>query len=205
MQDVSTGGGKMFATYLKDVTTRIYQMDYDGSNKKEIELPGLGSAGGLGGWEDENEMFYSFTSFTDPGSIYEYNVEKGTSEVFYRTELKFDPEQYETKQVFYPSKDGTKIPMFIVHKKGLEIEWYKTQHYFMLTVDSTSASPLGSAPLAYDIIGERWCLRALANLRGGGEYGEEWHKAGMEENKQNVFDDFIAAAEYLIAEQLHFF
>ena len=199
LQGVSTGGGKMFATYLKDVTTRIYQMDYDGSNKKEIELPGLGSAGGLGGWEDENEMFYSFTSFTDPGTIYEYNVEKGTSEVFYRTELKFDPEKYETKQVFYPSKDGTKIPMFIVHKKGLVLDGTNPTLLYAYGGFNISLSPWFSTSRM--ILLENGGVFALANLRGGGEYGEDWHKAGMEENKQNVFDDFISAAEYLIDEK----
>jgi len=199
LQGVNTGGGKMFATYLRDVTTRIYQMDYDGSNKKEIELPGLGSAGGLGGWEEDNEMFYSFTSFVDPGTIYEYNVETGESKVFYRTELKFDPEQYESKQVFYPSKDGTKIPMFIIHKKGLVLDGTNPTLLYAYGGFNISLSPWFSTSRI--ILLENGGVFALANLRGGGEYGEEWHKAGMEENKQNVFDDFIAAAEYLIDEK----
>lgn len=199
LQGVNTGGGKMFATYLKDVTTRIYQMDYDGSNKKEIELPGLGSAGGLGGWEEDKEMFYSFTSFVDPGTIYEYNVETGESEVFYRTELQFDPEQYESKQVFYPSKDGTRVPMFIVHKKGLVLDGTNPTLLYAYGGFNISLSP--SFSTSRIILLENGGVYALANLRGGGEYGEEWHEAGMKENKQNVFDDFIAAAEYLIDEK----
>lgn len=199
LQSVSTGGGKMFANYLKDVTTRIYQMDYDGSNKKEIELPGLGSAGGLGGWEEDKEMFYSFTSFTDPGSIYEYNVETGESEVFYRTELKFDPSQYEEKQIFYKSKDGTEVPMFIVHKKGLELDGTNPTLLYAYGGFNVSLSPWFSTSRM--ILLENGGVFALANLRGGGEYGEKWHEAGMKEKKQTVFDDFIAAAEYLIAEK----
>jgi prolyl oligopeptidase len=198
LEGVNTGGGKLFATYLQDATNRIYQLEYDGSAKKEIALPGLGSAGGLGGKEDETLLFYSFTSFIYPPTIFTYDVTTGDSKVFYKTELKFNPEEYVEKQLFYTSKDGTKVPMFIVHKKGLELNGNNPAELYAYGGFNISMTPGFSASRM--ILLENGGIYAMANLRGGGEYGEEWHQAGMLERKQNVFDDFIAAAEYLISE-----
>jgi prolyl oligopeptidase len=199
LEGVSTGGPYMFASYLKDATTRIHRFKLDGTDEQEIQLPDLGSAGGFGGKRDATFGFYSFTSFTDPGSIYTYDYASGKSEVFYRPELKFDPTEYVTEQVFYASKDGTKVPMFIVHKKGLEKNGKNPTLLYAYGGFNVSLSP--SFSTSRMILLEQGGVFALANLRGGGEYGEDWHKAGMKEKKQNVFDDFIAAAEYLIAEK----
>ncbi len=199
LQSVSTGGGKLFASYLENATTRIYQLEYDGSGRKEIKLPGLGSAAGFSGKEEEKELFYSFSSFTQPNSIYEYDVDKGESKLFYRAELQFKPEDYVEKQVFYTSKDGTKVSMFIVHKKGIELNGQNPTYLYGYGGFNISLSPWFSASRV--VFMERGGVFAMPNLRGGGEYGEAWHRAGMLENKQNVFDDFIAAAEYLIAEK----
>lgn len=197
LQSVSTGGGLLFADYLKDATTRIYRCNSDGSNMQEIALPDLGSAGGFGGERGDTFSFYSFTSFTDPGTIYKYDYATNKSEVFYRPELKFDPSQYETEQVFYPSKDGTKVAMFIVHKKGLERNGKNPTMLYAYGGFNISLSP--SFSTSRMLMLEQGGVYAQPSLRGGGEYGEDWHKAGMKEKKQNVFDDFIAAAEYLIA------
>ncbi len=199
LEGVSTGGPYMFASYLKDATTRIHRFKLDGTDEQEIQLPDLGSAGGFGGKRDATFGFYSFTSFTDPGTIFKYDYATGKSEVFYRPELKFDPTEYVTEQVFYASKDGTKVPMFIVHKKGLEKSGKNPTLLYAYGGFNVSLSP--SFSTSRMILLEQGGVFALANLRGGGEYGEDWHKAGMKEKKQNVFDDFIAAAEYLIAEK----
>jgi len=199
LEGVSTGGPYMFASYLKDATTRIHRFKLDGTDEQEIQLPDLGSAGGFGGKRDATFGFYSFTSFTDPGTIFKYDYATGKSEVFSRPERKFDPSQFVTEQVFYPSKDGTKVPMFIVHKKGLEKSGKNPTLLYAYGGFNVSLSP--SFSTSRMILLEQGGVFALANLRGGGEYGEDWHKAGMKEKKQNVFDDFIAAAEYLIAEK----
>ncbi len=198
LQGVNTGGGKLFANYLQDATDRFYQMEYDGSGKKEIELPGLGSAGGFSGKEEDKTLFYAFTSFTYPNTIFKYDVASGKSEEFSQSELKFDPKEYIEKQIFYTSKDGTKVPMFIVHKKGIEMDGDNPAYLYAYGGFNISLSPYFSASRL--ILLENGGVFAMANLRGGGEYGEEWHKAGMLLNKQNVFDDFIAAGEYLIEE-----
>ena len=199
LEGVSTGGPYMFASYLENATTRIHRFKLDGTDEQEIQLPDLGSAGGFGGKRDATFGFYSFTSFTDPGTIFKYDYATGKSEVFSRPELKFDPSQFVTEQVFYPSKDGTKVPMFIVHKKGLEKSGKNPTLLYAYGGFNVSLSP--SFSTSRMILLEQGGVFALANLRGGGEYGEDWHKAGMKEKKQNVFDDFIAAAEYLIAEK----
>ncbi len=199
LQGVSTGGGKLFADYLKDATTRIFQYNADGSGELEIELPDLGSAGGFGCKRDETYCFYSFSSFTDPGSIYKYDITTGKSELYHRVELKFDPSQYVTEQVFYPSKDGTKVPMFIVHRKDVTPSGANPTLLYAYGGFNISLTP--SFGVSRIILLEQGGVFAMANLRGGGEYGEDWHKAGMHEKKQNVFDDFIAAAEYLIAQK----
>jgi prolyl oligopeptidase len=197
LQGVSITGGRLFANYLKDVTTRIHRYEMDGSGEKVVELPGLGSAGGFGGERDDKITFYSFTSFTDPGTIYRYDITSGSSEIYFRPELKFDPEQYVTEQVFYPSKDGTKIPMFIVRRKDTKLDGSNPALLYAYGGFNISLSP--SFSTSRMILLEQGGVFALANLRGGGEYGEDWHKAGMKEKKQNVFDDFIAAGEYLVA------
>jgi len=196
LRGISTGGGKLFASYLQDATTRIYQYDYDGSNKKEIKLPGLGSAFGFGGKEEDNTLFYTFTSFIYPGTIFRYDVKNGTSEEFYKTELKFNPGDYVEKQIFYTSKDGTKVPMFIVHAKDLKLDGTAPTYLYAYGGFNVSLTP--SFSTSRILLLENGGVFAMPNLRGGGEYGEEWHKGGMLQNKQNVFDDFIAAGEYLI-------
>ena len=197
LQGVSTGGGLLFADYLKDATTRIYRFNADGTGEQEVELPGLGSAGGFGGKRADTYSFYSFTSFTDPGTIYRYDYASGKSDVYFRPDLKFDPSLYLTEQVFYPSKDGTKVPMFIVRKIDVERNGKNPTLLYAYGGFNISLSP--SFSTSRMILLEQGGVFALANLRGGGEYGEDWHKAGMLEKKQNVFDDFIAAAEYLKA------
>jgi prolyl oligopeptidase len=199
LQGVTTGGGLLFAEYLKDATSRFYRMKLDGSDRQEIQLPDIGSAGGFGGKRGDTFSFYSFTSFTDPGTIYKYDYASGKSEVWFRPELKFDPNDFVTEQVFYPSKDGTKVPLFIVHRKGVEKNGTNPTMLYAYGGFNVNLSP--SFSTSRMILLEQGGVFALANLRGGGEYGEEWHKAGMKEKKQNVFDDFIAAAEYLIKEK----
>lgn len=198
LESVGTGGGKMYASYLIDATNHIFEMDYDGSNKREIELPAPGSAGGFGGKKDDQTLFYSFSSFTYPGTIFKYDVASGKSEVFYQPELEFNPDDFEAKQVFFKSKDGTDIPMFIVHKKGLELNGENPTLVYGYGGFNISLSPWFST--SNIILLENGGVYALVNLRGGGEYGEDWHKAGMLTNKQNVFDDFIGASEYLVKE-----
>lgn len=196
LERVSTGGGYLFADYLQDVSTHIYRYNYDGTGEVEIELPGIGSAGGFGGEEDDKTLYYSFTSFTYPTTIFAYDVESGGSTVYNKPELKFNPEDFEANQVFFKSKDGTKVPMFIVHKKGLVLDGTNPTLLYAYGGFNINLAP--SFSTSNIILLENGGIYAVANLRGGGEYGEEWHKAGMLMNKQNVFDDFIAAAEYLI-------
>ncbi len=195
----STAGGKLFVDYLKDVTSRTYVYDFTGKLLGEVKFPGLGTGGGLGGNKDDKFVFYVFTSFTVPPTIYKYDIASGTSTVFRKPEVSFNPADYETKQVFYASKDGTKIPMFIINKKGIKLDGNNvTLLYgyggFNINLEAT----FGATLLPFLNAGG---VYAQANLRGGGEYGEKWHKAGMLLNKQNVFDDFIAAGEYLIAQK----
>ena len=199
LEGVSTCGGKLFATYLKDASTRLYSYDMNGQNKKEIILPGIGTASGISGKKDDKEAFYTFTSFTNPGEIYRYELSTGKSELFRKTEVKFNANDFETKQVFYLSKDGTKVPMFIMHKKGLKLDGNNPTLLYAYGGFNISLTP--SFSVSRIMFLENGGVYAIANLRGGGEYGEDWHKAGMLEKKQNVFDDFIAAAEFLIKEK----
>jgi prolyl oligopeptidase len=199
MVGASTVGGQLFCHYLKDANTRIYQYDLDGKPVQEIELPGLGTAGGFYGKRADKITFYGFTSFTFPPIIYKYDIASGKSEVFHKTEVKFNPEDYEVKQAFYSSKDGTKVPMFIVHKKGLKLNGKNPAYIY--GYGGFNISMLPSFSSTNIVLLENGVVYAVANLRGGGEYGEAWHRAGMLLNKQNVFDDFIAAAEYLIKEK----
>ncbi len=199
LQSVETGGGLLFAHYLKDATSRFFRYNSDGTGETEVKLPGLGSACGFDGLREDTCGFFSFTSFTDPGTIYKYDYASGDSEVYFRTELKFDPEQFVTEQVFYPGKDGTLVPMFIVRRHGVALNGKNPALLYAYGGFNVSLSP--SFSTSRMVLLEQGGVFALANLRGGGEYGEDWHKAGMREKKQNVFDDFIAAAEYLIANQ----
>jgi prolyl oligopeptidase len=195
---VTTAGGKMFVTYLKDVTTRASAHSLDGKLENEIALPGPGIAGGFGGERDSTFVFYTFNSLSVPPTIYRYDIASRKSTVFRAPKVPgYDPSAYETKQVFYPGKDGTKIPMFLVYRKGLKLDGNNpTLLYGYGGFNVVQAPTFSAARLA---LLERGFVYASANMRGGGEYGEAWHKAGMKLNKQNVFDDFIAAAEWLIA------
>jgi len=195
----SATAGYLFCNYLKDANTKIYQHDLSGKPVREIELPALGTSGGVNGKREEKVLFYTFTSFTCPPTIYKYDPATGRSEVFRKSEVKFDPAAYETRQVFYASKDGTKIPMFIVHKKGLELDGRSPAYLTAYGGFNISEQPAFNAGML--VLLENGGVFALPNIRGGGEYGEAWHKAGMLLKKQNVFDDFIAAAEYLIREK----
>jgi prolyl oligopeptidase len=197
LQSATTAGGKLFATYLKDVTTRAYVYDLSGKLENEITLPGLGTATGFSGKRDDKFIFYTFTSFTYPPSIYKYDIGTRASTLYRAPKIpNFEPADYETKQVFYASKDGTQVPMFIVHKKGLKLDgnnptlMYGYGGFNLTTYPGFSAMRLALL--------EQGVVYVSTNIRGGAEYGEKWHQAGMKLKKQNVFDDFIAAAEYLI-------
>jgi prolyl oligopeptidase len=199
MQGVGTTNKKMFVNYLKDASTYVRQYDYKGKLERDIELPGIGSAGGFGGKVNETEDYYSFTSFTTPGTIYKLDIATGKSTLYAQPKVDFNPADYETKQVFYTSKDGTKIPMFIVHKKGVELNGKNPTWLYAYGGFGVSLTPGFSTTRVVWL--ENGGIFAQPNLRGGGEYGEKWHDAGRLMNKQNVFDDFIAAGEYLISER----
>jgi len=192
----STAGGKIFARYLVDAKSEIKQFDRQGNLERKIELPGLGTARGFGGDEEDTELYYTFTSFTFPSSIFKYDIASGESEMYWQPEIDFNFEDYETKQVFYTSKDGTKVPMFITHRKGLEMNGKNPTYLYAYGGFNISLSP--SFRVSHLVWLEQGGIYAQPNLRGGGEYGEKWHKAGTKMQKQNVFDDFIAAGEYLI-------
>ena len=192
---VSQVGGKLIAKTMKDVTHRVKVYDEAGHFENEIALPALGTVGGFGGQRSDTETFYTFTSFAFPPTIFRYNIPTKTSTVFRRPEIKVNPSDYETKQVFFSSKDGTRIPMFIVHRKGLQLNGQNPTLLYAYGGFNISLNPAFSAlNLAWL---EQGGVYAVANLRGGSEYGEKWHEAGMKFQKQNVFDDFIAAAQYL--------
>lgn len=194
-----TAGGKIFADYTVDVKSLIKQFDINGKFEHDVELPGIGSVGWNGGLKDDKDVYYTFTSFLYPSTIFKYNIPSGKSSVHTKPKLDFNADDYEMKQVFYPSKDGTKIPMFIVHKKGLNIDGKNATMLYGYGGFSISLTPYFDPSLIVWL--ENGGIYAQPNLRGGGEYGEDWHKAGTKLKKQNVFDDFIAAAEYLIAEK----
>lgn len=199
LQMATIAGNQIIAEYMADVKSQAYVYTLDGEMVHEIELPGVGSMGGFRGKKDENEAFYTFTTYNIPPTIYRYNIETNESEVFRTPEISFNSDNYETKQVFYESKDGTKIPMFITHKKGLEMNGDNPVYlygYGGFNISLTPGFRITMVPFM-----ENGGVFAVANLRGGGEYGEEWHKAGTKMQKQNVFDDFIAAAEYMIEEK----
>ena len=189
-------GGKLFVSYLHNVTSQIKIFDLKGKALGEVSLPGLGSAGGLSGRWNSNEAFFSFRSFVAPQTIYRYDVQTGKSELWARPDIPFKSEDFEVKQVWYTSKDGTKVPMFLVHKKGLQPDGNLPVLLYGYGGFNVSQTPRFSSPAAVWL--EHGGVFALANIRGGNEFGEAWHKAGMLDKKQNVFDDFIAAAEWLI-------
>lgn len=193
----STGGGYFFANYMVDAVSKVLQYDYNGKLVREVELPGVGSVGGFGAKKKDIESYYSFTNYVTPGSIYKYNFKDGTSELFRKPDIDFNPEDYESKQVFYTSKDGTKVPMIITHKKGLELNGKNPTILYGYGGFNISLTPGFSITNAVWM--EQGGIYAVPNLRGGGEYGKAWHDAGTQQKKQNVFDDFIAAGEYLIA------
>ena len=195
----STAGETIFTSYLIDAKTAIKQYDYKGNLIRDVELPGIGTASGFGGAIDDEEFFYSFTSFTVPSSVYRYNISSGESELHRRPELDFNPDDYETVQIFYTSKDGTKVPMFIVHKKGIEMNGKNPTWLYSYGGFNISLRPSFSTSRLVWL--ENGGVFAMPNIRGGGEYGEEWHKAGTKLQKINVFEDFIAAGEYLINER----
>ena len=192
----STAGGYFFTEYMVDAVSKVMQYDYDGKLVREVKLPGVGSAAGFGAKKEEKELYYSFTNYVTPGSIYKYDIENGTSELFRKPDIDFNPENYESKQVFYASKDGTKVPMIITHKKGLELNGKNPTILYGYGGFNVSLTP--SFSIANAVWMEQGGIYAVPNLRGGGEYGKAWHDAGTQLKKQNVFDDFIAAAEYLI-------
>jgi prolyl oligopeptidase len=195
----STGGKKIFAHYMVDVKSQIVQYDLKGKTERKVALPGMGTAAGFSGKQDEEKIYYSFTSFTYPTTIFEYDIDTGKSSLYEKPKVDFNPDDYETKQVFYQSKDGTKIPMYIVYKKGLQLNGKNPTWLYAYGGFNISLEPNFNTSRVVWL--ENGGIYAQPNLRGGGEYGESWHLAGTKMKKQNVFDDFIAAAEYLIKEK----
>jgi prolyl oligopeptidase len=193
---INTGGNYLFAEYMIDALSKAYQYDYNGKLVREVALPGLGSVGGLGGKKDATILYYSFTNYNTPSSRYSYNVETGVSELFWSPDIDFNPDLYISEQVFYTSKDGTNVPMMITYKKGLIKDGKNPTLLYGYGGFNISLTPSFSAANA--IWMELGGVYAVPNLRGGGEYGKDWHIAGTQLQKQNVFDDFIAAGEYLI-------
>ncbi|KAB0465956.1 prolyl oligopeptidase family serine peptidase [Vibrio kanaloae] len=196
--DISTGGGYLFAHYMVDVVSKIEQLDYQGNLVREIHLPGLGTASGLGGKKEQTQLYYTFTNYVTPPTIFSFDVESGSSEIYQRSESPFESDQFESEQVFYTSKDGTQVPMLISYKKGLKLDGNNPTILYAYGGFNVSLTPSFSGTVGSWL--ELGGVYAVPNLRGGGEYGKAWHKAGTQQQKQNVFDDFIAAAEFLIAE-----
>lgn len=194
----NTGGGFIFASYMRDAVSFIIQFDYDGNLIREVALPGVGTAGGFGGKETETTLYFSFTNYVTPNTIYTFDVQSGKSEIYQQPQVDFKFGNYESKQVFYTSKDGTRIPMIITYKKGTPLNGKNPTILYGYGGFNISLTPSFSISNAVWL--ENGGIYAVANLRGGGEYGKVWHDAGTQLKKQNVFDDFIAAAEYLIQE-----
>jgi prolyl oligopeptidase len=198
LQSVYAVGGRLIATYIKDATSIANIYDYSGKYLADLSLPGIGSLAGISGKKEDNIAFFMFSSFTFPATIYKYDVANNTSEIYKKDEIDFDVDAFETKQVFYISKDGTKVPMFLVHKKGLKMDGNNPTYLYGYGGFNISLTPGFS--ITRLVLLENGFVFAMPNLRGGGEYGEDWHEAGTKLKKQNVFDDFIAAAEYLVTE-----
>jgi len=197
--NISTGGGYFFANYLKDAVSIVKQYDYEGKLVREIKLPGLGTAAGFDGKKEESTLYYSFTNYITPGTIFSFDAKTGKSAVYNKPKVDFKSEDYVSTQVFYTSKDGTKIPMIITHKKGIKLNGKNPTMLYGYGGFNISLTP--SFSVANAVWMENGGIYAVANLRGGGEYGKKWHNAGTKMQKQNVFDDFIAAGEYLIAQK----
>jgi len=196
LQGVGSCGRQLFADYLKDASTRVYQYAYDGKLVREVHLPGIGTASGFGGEPDDKELFFTFTSFTTPPAIYRYDITTGGADLFRSTSIAMNTDDMVTEQVFFNSKDGTRVPMFLTYKKGIERNGNNPVLLYGYGGFNIPMTPGFSISNAFFI--EQGGIYAVVNLRGGSEYGEAWHKGGMLEKKQNVFDDFISAAEYLI-------
>lgn len=192
---ISTGGGYLFARYMRDAVSYVRQLDYDGKLVREIQLPGKGTAGGFAGKENQKDLYYSFSNYVTPGTIYKYNADNGKSELYFQPKIKFNPEDYVSEQVFYTSKDGTKVPMMISYKKGLKKDGKNPTILYSYGGFNISLTP------AFSVANAVWMnnggVFAVPNIRGGGEYGKKWHVAGTKLQKKNVFNDFIAAGEYL--------
>ena len=199
LEGVGTAGGYLFASYLQDAQNQVVQYDYDGRLVREIVLPAIGTVGGFSGEEEDTELYYSLSNYTAPATIYRYDIATGESALYKAPEVAFDPSLFVTEQVFYPSKDGTQVPMFITRRKDMKLDGKNPCLLYGYGGFQINLTP-GFNPSALMFV-EQGGVYCVANLRGGSEYGEAWHKAGMLENKQNVFDDFIAAAEYLIAQK----
>ena len=199
LEGVGTAGGYLFAQYLKDAQSQIAQYDYDGKLVREVALPAIGTVGGFDGEKEDTQLYYTLTNYTLPATIYRYDIATGASTLYKAPEVRFDPSLFITEQVFYPSKDGTRVPMFITRRKDMKLDGKNPCLLYGYGGFQISLTP-GFSPAALMFV-EQGGIYCVANLRGGLEYGEAWHRAGMLENKQNVFDDFIAAAEYLIAEK----
>ena len=196
LSGVSLVNHTLIADYLKDAKTQIRMFDREGNHLRDVEFPGIGTAGGFGGKKDHTETFYTFSSFATPPSVYRYDMQSGESELIRQAKVDFDPQDYEVRQVFYTSKDGTQVPMFLAHRKGLELNGQNPTLLYGYGGFNISLTP------GFSVTRLQWMemggVVAVPNLRGGGEYGQKWHKAGTKTHKQNVFDDFIAAAEWLI-------
>ena len=196
LSGVSSAGGYLFAFYMQDAQTRVYQHKFDGTLVREVELPAIGTAGGFGGKDEDKELYYSFSNYTTPATTYKYDVESGESTLYKKPEVDFDPDRFTTEQVFFTSKDGTRVPMFVSYRKDLKRNGKNPCYLYAYGGFQISLTPgFSTNAVMFMEQGGVWCV---ANLRGGLEYGEKWHRGGMLKNKQNVFDDFIAAAEYLI-------
>ena len=199
LESVALVGGRLVATYLADAKSSVRVFEWDGRPVREVSLPGIGTAAGISGDPDRPEMFYAFTSFLSPGTVYRYDVGSGASEVFRSPKLTFDPARYTTEQVFYRSNDGTRVPMFITHRRDLDTNGTNPTILYAYGGFDVNLTPAFNPALIAWL--EKGGVYAQPNLRGGGEYGKAWHEAGMFEKKQNVFDDFVAAAEYLFLER----
>ena len=196
----SFGGGYFFANYMIDAISKVYQFDADGNSLGEIQLPGVGSSGGFSSKKEEIELYYRFTNYHSPGVIYKFNAESRESELYWEPTIDFKSSDFESKQVFYTSKDGTQVPMIITHKKGLNYDGNNPTILYGYGGFNVSLTP--SFSISRAVWMEQGGVYAVANLRGGGEYGKAWHDAGTQMKKQNVFDDFVAAAEYLMTENI---
>lgn len=196
LEGVGSAGGNFFAVYLEDAQNKVYQYDFDGNLIREVALPAIGSVGGFGGEQEDTELYYALSNYTSPATSYKYDIATGESTLYKAPQVNFDPELFVTEQVFFTSKDGTQVPMFVTRRKDMKLDGKNPCYLYAYGGFQINMTP-GFNPSAIMFV-EQGGIYCVANLRGGSEYGEAWHKAGMKENKQNVFDDFIAAAEYLI-------